>query len=426
MRRILILAYDFPPYNSIGAKRPFSWFNDLINYDYYPIVVTRHWSDNIQNPDDYVKPSTIQQVEKESHSYGEIIRTPFKPNFRDSLLLKHGLKKHRLFRKCLTFFYSFFEYIHFIFDSRKLIYKESDKILKTDKIDIIIATGEPFILFKYASILSKKYNVPWVADYRDGWTSNYTKISRSFVEKYIVFKFFKLVECHLLKSARLITTVSKPMKNRLSKLHPNKQIKIIRNGYDPILFDNISTNRFVSYFNIVYAGTIYQHQRLEIFLTGFLKLTEVYKNIKCTFYGLDFDANQKDRLLGFDSRLSPHILTTPRIPQNEIAKKIKNAHVLLVLANENIDGSCAKIYEYLASKRKILCVVNDHSTLEEIISNTNSGYLCDSSDDVFLILKKLYEEWESTGNVSCRPSNIEEYTRLNQTKVLASEFNNIK
>jgi hypothetical protein len=43
MKKLLILAYDFPPYVSVGGLRPYNWFKYLKEFGVEPIVVTRQW-----------------------------------------------------------------------------------------------------------------------------------------------------------------------------------------------------------------------------------------------------------------------------------------------------------------------------------------------------------------------------------------------
>ena len=83
--------------------------------------------------------------------------------------------------------------------------------------DLIIASGEPFILFKYANKLSRKHNTPWVADYRDGWTTNQEDKTLSFQEK-VMLNFYKRKEANYLKNVKLITTASPSYKIKLSSI----------------------------------------------------------------------------------------------------------------------------------------------------------------------------------------------------------------
>jgi hypothetical protein len=39
MKKVLILAYDFPPYVSVGGLRPYSWCKCFHEFRIYPIVV---------------------------------------------------------------------------------------------------------------------------------------------------------------------------------------------------------------------------------------------------------------------------------------------------------------------------------------------------------------------------------------------------
>ena len=152
MKKLLILAYDFPLYKSIGVQRPYSWYTYFKEFGWKPIVITRHWNSNIKNGRDYIKPSINQSFESKETEQGFIRRAPLKPNLRDKMLLKFGLNKFSKLRKTLTLFYKLTEFYIPLFDNRKTIFIAARKYLKKNKVDAIIATGEPFILFKYAYI----------------------------------------------------------------------------------------------------------------------------------------------------------------------------------------------------------------------------------------------------------------------------------
>ena len=77
--------------------------------------------------------------------------------------------------------------------------------MKNNTVDAIIATGDPFVLFKYASSLSKKFNIPWIADYRDPWTGNKNR-SEMFFDNYWERRF--------LANVTAMTTVSEFLKKK--------------------------------------------------------------------------------------------------------------------------------------------------------------------------------------------------------------------
>jgi len=167
--KVLIFAHDFPPLTSIGAMRPESWFNYFKGFGLYPIIVTRNWGSKPNSYLDYYKGSDTNITEIEETEKGTIIKAPFRPNLRDRLIVKN---KFSFFRKILSALLEYFKYRTFFADNTRELYHEADKYIENNKIDFILATGEPWVCFRYAHLLSKKYNIPWSSDYRDGWNTD--------------------------------------------------------------------------------------------------------------------------------------------------------------------------------------------------------------------------------------------------------------
>jgi hypothetical protein len=88
MKKLLILAYDFPPYVSVGGLRPYNWLKYLREYGIEPIVITRQWSNKYGNALDYIAPITTSETIIEHTDFGKIFRTSLKPTFSKHLLLK--------------------------------------------------------------------------------------------------------------------------------------------------------------------------------------------------------------------------------------------------------------------------------------------------------------------------------------------------
>lgn len=418
MKKVLILAYDFPPYNSVGGKRPYSWYKYFHENGIFPIVVTRYWG-NIRSTEDYVRSTKETKCKILENEEGIIIRAPYKSNLRDRIILKYGLERFKIIRKLLTILYTAFQYLFFLFDNKSTIYSEAERYLADNDCDLIIATGEPFILFRYAAKLSKKHNTPWIADYRDGWSLNYGLDSADRLNKVLSKIFYQRIEKQLIKSSLCVTTVSEELKNKLKRLHSRDNIYIINNGYDIEINKNINLQS-KDVFQIAYVGTIYPFQRLEVFLEGVTRFTQKKEidNLRIVFYGTGFYPEQRKRILNYNHAINRYITVKERLPYKDLIRGLKDANALLLLANENIDGSCAKVYDYLAINRKIILTVNDHSTLEKILNNTSSGVICENSTDVELNLQKLYNEWQENGYVSCGTKNIEKYSRKYQAEKL--------
>lgn len=397
MKKVLILAYDFPPLISIGAQRPYSWYKYLPDEGWKVTVITRHWDAAINSPEDYIKP-TVSKIICEKEGENKIIRVPYYPNLRDRLLLKYGTSKLIVFRKFLSLFYSVFEHLLFLFDAKSHIYREAEKELGSLKYDLIVATGEPFVLFRYGYLLGKNFNLPWVADYRDGWTTNQGNYRLNVFQK-IQQAFFKTRERKYIATTSVITTASPDYAKSLKKTFPDKKIEVIYNGFDETVFEKAAeTTSDKNVFYITYAGTIYAHQNLEMFLEGVEKFVTQHSVppylFQVRFFGIEGQPAARKRIEKF-GLLKPYISFHSRIAYAAIPHLLRQSHILLLLSSPGADWLNAKIFDYLAAERCILLVQNDKGILEKMIKDNIAGYAANSVDDVKNILNAAFEKFKS-------------------------------
>ncbi|MCB9186365.1 MAG: hypothetical protein H6601_06410 [Flavobacteriales bacterium] len=416
MRKALILAYDFPPFNSIGGQRPYSWFKYFHEFGIYPVVITRLWDIDINSPADYHKASKGRETVIETQDFGTVIRAPFNPNLRDRLMSKQGMLTGIL-RKTLSLFQVFSEHHTSIFDNKFSIYREADNYLISNQVDIIIATGEPFILFSYAAKLSRKFNIPWVADYRDGWSTN-NNLDRPSFQNRMFRAYFKSVERAVVKSAKLITTASPDFSRRSAALmnKPASAVPVIYNGYFQELHSNLKTVALNPVFSIAHAGTIYPFQRVETFLEGvnLFLARHPERKIELTFYGLNMFPDQLSRIKSFRSKTN--IQFTDKIPHEEMISKLCSAHVQLLLATPEVNQIYAKVFDYLATGRPILMVENDKGPLEEILSKRPNAGICSTEEEVAEYLERMHSHEEQSGATITEDHT---FTRRNQTNRFA-------
>ena len=421
LKKALILANDFPPLNTIGAQRPFGWFSYFKKFGIYPTVVTRYWVGNIKLEESYFQKSNVKVININENESGTTIRAPYKPNLRDIIIHKYGMNRFVLIRKFLSLFYDFSQFLTIFFDNKSGIYYAAKNKLQTEKFDIIIATGEPFILFRYAYLLSKKFNIPWVADYRDGWTTNYNTLYKiGKFNQFLLNNYFRRAEKKFVNTSSLITTTANAIKEEIASIFPQKKITVLYNGYFKELFnDTTLMEQNKNIFEIAYAGTIYPYQRLEMFLDGF----ELFINkhqvefVQLSFYGIDYKSIKSHRVLNYKPNLRKYIKIEEHKPQSEVLKELSKANLLLLLANKNYKQVYAKLFEYLALKRKIMLVENDRGDVAEIITKANAGVMCENAEKVAVNIEMVYNEFLRNGFVECNPVDYEKYSRDNQTRI---------
>ena len=131
----MILAYDFPPYVSVGGLRPFSWYKYFKEFDVYPIVITRNWSTHHGSQLDYIEASDSLETIIEETEVATLIKTPYKPNLANKIMLKYGDSKYKLIRKGISAYYEFAQFIFNVGPKANLFFT-ADEYLKKNKCNL--------------------------------------------------------------------------------------------------------------------------------------------------------------------------------------------------------------------------------------------------------------------------------------------------
>ena len=144
MKKVLILAYDFPPYVSVGGLRPHAWYKYLKEFGVEPIVVTRQWGNVHGNYLDYISEGSSDQTIIEETEFGTIIQSPYQPNAANRLMLKYGENKFRIIRKSISAFYEFVQFL-FAVGPKSSIYKMRFSLLPSYSLKSSLKSSELFL-----------------------------------------------------------------------------------------------------------------------------------------------------------------------------------------------------------------------------------------------------------------------------------------
>ncbi len=397
-----------------------------------PIVVTRQWSNKHGNALDYISASESKETLIEQTEYGTIIRAPYFPSISNRILLKYGEQKFTFFRRALTAWDEFRQFIT-ISGPKKHLFHAANDYLKHNKVDAIIATGDPFITFYFAKKLGAKYNVPWIADYRDPWSQN-LKIPNNFK------LFIKIVEKNVVSTATSITTVSQFLKKKITQNLKHKIFHILPNGYDQSLTEIVENLPQKSdKLTIAFAGTIYQWHPWKSFLSVCSHLIEHHNiHVHLQFYGLNNPIEFNNYILTLPIKTQNSISITPKLQNKELLQQLAQCNLMLLFNDYSILGT--KIYDYLGIKRKIiLCYKNDTQALqlknkyynieevegvsktlqEDLIKETNAGIVVENEEHLKQVLVEISDELKQNGYIESQSTGVEAYSRKIQAKHLA-------
>lgn len=400
---VLLLTTYYPPSNLIGSRRAYGLTKYLPEFGWTPYVITIKWTKDIDRMG--IDPLLETAVEKQDN----VTRVPYRPNKYYPLFQKLW-RWRRVLLFPQTQPYDYFKNTMELFPD----------YLAKNNIAAIWATYPYPAPHLIANKLRSKYNIPWIADFRDLWDQRYTgtKYTRLML---------KLIIPHLLRNCSEITAVSPDLVEKLQNA-TDKNVSCIYNGFDPDEYDSLPP-----YIN---------HKKFTLVYTGRLILPEMSPASVFSAIGLLLnggDINPKDFMLSFygsDRRSVAALLQgkaiknccefKPAIPHSQVPAIQKDATVLLHLSHPNQKGiMTGKIFEYLAARRPILSVPGDNDCVDKLLDESKAGCSRGSVEKIAGQIKEWYNEWKQTGNVKYYgiDSEIKKYSYPEMAKQVAKILN---
>ena len=265
----------------------------------------------------------------------------------------------------------------FSWRSADALLKESKDVIDANDIDIIIASHPYLVTLRTASKLSKIYDIPWIADMRDGVTSN---LFSPYLDFPILKYYLGLVEQTILKSASKVVVINNLLSNTL-KCDEGKKF-VISNA-----FSSRKNKNFVQRsdsFNLAYAGGVKDGHLYKPFLDGLkLYLDSHSKSIKFNYFGRDFhqlDSYAKEIGIKEDIMIDHGFIDI-----SSVAKYIETSDLLVMFGwrgRFSKTYQSGKIFDYISAGRPILLVSDLDSCLGEQIKRCNLGFTSTCSKEI--------------------------------------------
>ena len=427
MKKLLLIAYHFPPDSEVGGIRVAKFAKYLPEFGYEPYVLTIK-EKNIRQKDEY-RLKDVSEI--------KIFRAALWPNIMEILLMLRNLIFLRTVIKGsgsgsnTTDFYHPPEvnppgpiragntsglayHIKRFLDS---ILELPDKmigwlipavwkgywLIKKEGIEIVLTSSPPLTVGIIGLVLSKLTGVKLVTDLRDPLELHKRKhesrrtILSDTIEKWIEKKI-------MYGSGKIISTTiqyTELLRSCYPEL-PTDKFCTISNGFDSSDYNLSDTNNDESdSFILTYLGTFYHGRTPKEFLEAISQLCKEniipIDKLKVNLIGdVCYAEGIPVEELIKKCNLNGCINISNKIPYKESLVQMRKAVVLLLFAPEQYYAIPAKAYEYLFAKRYILCFAKDGATAD-LIRKTKSGIVVDPYNVRVIkdAVKKLYLFWES-------------------------------
>jgi glycosyltransferase involved in cell wall biosynthesis len=397
--RLLIVTYHFPPDGEIGGVRPYRLAQFLPEFGIEPWILTVR-KEFAETPDPGlghpgVPPGRVVRagVEWTPRDFAlrgvRLIRSLFRTRQVDVRTVtwagNHPPTARRLLSRAALGALSFP-------DSRFGWYRPAmlagDRLLAKTSFDAVVSTSPPRTAHFVAAHLSHRHRLPWIMDFRDPW---YTTSAGGYATS-----MSRLQRWMLKRTASRATALVANSPALLRDLHGFLRSvplsETILNGFSPPA--HVSDNG-EEVFSIGYFGQMPRRRSAAAFLRGLnewlrQKPEVVAPQVRVQFTGPGFPQEVTlVRELGLTSLVSFSSL----VPRQVAFEQMSRQWLLLLLANDQPLQIPGKVYEYLATGRRILAVTESSGATAEFLAGIEGCSLAETPREVAAALDGAWQKF---------------------------------
>jgi glycosyltransferase involved in cell wall biosynthesis len=440
MRKILFIAYHFPPAGGGGVQRSLKFVKYLPESGYLPVVLT------IEAPDDRRWTPTDQALLDEVPEAVKVHRVAIP----DEVHVPGKLE--RAARELLGMRSRFGQ----AWMSR--VIEAGTRIAEEEKPDLIFVTMSPFDGADASAEISRRTGIPWVADLRDPWALDEFQLHRTRWHRALE----KSQMAKSLESAALVIMntpeSARRVKDALPRLRSNKVVSLT-NGYDASDFSGEVEPIGGGKFNIVHSGYFHaesglierarqrQYRLLGRTVPGVERLPrshyyllaafeqwlkespEIAETIRVHCVGV---LSKADQALIDNSPAKAIFACSGYLNHAECLRYVRGAELLFLPMHKMPQGMKAglvpgKTYEYMAAGRPVLATLPE-SDARDFLEKAGTGVFARPGDVAGMLeaLKEQYSKWQSGRSTGAWDADyVRRFERRNLTLDLAGFLDQI-
>lgn len=286
-----------------------------------------------------------------------------------------------------------------------------ERLLTKWRPDAIVSSALPGTAHLVARTLARRHHLPWIAEYRDPWTSAPGRSRR-----WPLGNLEERLERTVLRDACAIVTVSDAWADRYRRDRPGIPVAVIPNGFDAADYPETAPPSAPPLV-LLYSGRLYDRQDV----TPLVKATQLLASagvgpldVRIRFMGRYLGAvADAVRRAGGDPL---YLEVLPAVPHRDALAAQRAAHALiLVLARDSDVGwRPAKLYEYLGARRPIMVLGGTPAhEARSIVQRLGAGVAVDDAQSVIAVVLGWLNDLRAGRGLqySVHPEEIKSYER---------------
>ncbi len=432
-RRLLLIAYAFPPVGGAGVQRPVKWVKYLQRAD---------WDVTVLTPSNPSVPVIDQSLEAEIPAETAFIRPPtWEPSYQaKNRLVKEGgatptwtswpkRALRSLVRGAAT---------RLLQPDPQILWSWNAIAAATQHLravphDAILATAPPYSSFLIGAKLKQRFGLPLLLDYRDEWdlSSRYLENAQrdrwsQFVQERMQRRVLQAADAVIATTRSSVTR----LQERLEHIQGRARTACIYNGFDEADFADERTDSVVpetkpGTLRLVYTGTLWNLTNVAPVVAGLERLQsqrpELLSRIEFVCVGRKTPDQQSwlDRAAKTGCRVVP----VDYCDHSTVLDWQRSASSLCLLLSD-VPGAervvPAKLFEYLAARKDVLAVMPAGEATDLIAPFHPEG--CFQPGDVAGIANWFESRLQRTTPVIPTDDDqaIKQFSREAQTRALRS------
>jgi glycosyltransferase involved in cell wall biosynthesis len=437
LKKVLVIAYFFPPLGGSGVQRTLKFVKYLPDFGIQPIVSTVKYGHNFAYDESLLKEipkiakvfrsnsmetiwlrKIIEKLAGFRHLRRNEIQTPVEQGNKEQGIQGKSFKQ-RLF--------DFIDNYLFIPDSKirwlPCGFLTSLRAAREEKVDYIFSSSYPYTVHIIALLVNKFYHKPWIADFRDPWVGNKAMVKNiAFRRKLDIW-----LERKIVKNAAYIINVTPPITEMYKQRYPEFAEKMITitNGFDEQDFKSLSPVHQEK-FTLIYTGIITVHYDIETFVRGiadFLKEQPTARTrFQCLFIGYIPPAVIE---IFVQYNIRDILVILPYMDHRECLNYLAGADMQFLTFGQDLDNAYSgKLFDYIGSGKPILALVPE-GIAAQLIREKQIGTVISLGhwQEVSKGVGQYYQDWlQGQAKNLESASKCTEFSRINLAGQLTDLF----
>ncbi|MDM7926614.1 MAG: glycosyltransferase family 4 protein [bacterium] len=401
MKRVLVLAYHFPPEGGPAVQRVLKFVKYLPENGYQPVVLTA------KHPLPVRDASLLADLPSGVRVRRVMDWAAWMPSpWRRAAGRRRFPDRHISWRKAAV--------------------RRAVRIVREEGIDLLFASSPPHSVQIIASEIADRTGIPWVADLRDEWAMD-PNVAPSVRDR------MKQAEKEALSRCRAVVSVTpQALKNIRAAAPASAVLHFLPNGYDPEDFPESGPEPkpAASRLTIAYCGRFTRKSDPSVFLSA---LEEILRT----------RPEWADRIAlrvigGTGNRRAVRDLPNVRRvsefstyqPHRAVLSVMRRADALLLLATGTAASEVLtqKVFEYMATGNPILAVAHGPGELTRMMSAYRNARVAFQGDpaSVKAAVLKLLDDWRRGRlNRPCASRFVKRFDRREQAADLSRLFDRV-